>query len=219
MDAVIFDLDGTLMDSLAAIYQANVEVLAELELPFDEARYRAAYVPDWRLMYTRLGVPTERLERAGTRWRELYAAAAAPMAFAGVHDALGRLSAAGYAMGIVTAGDRDVVEQQLERLDLARFIGAMVCGTDEVAHKPHPDPLFLALEGLGMRDRPADAAYVGDAPDDMRMARAVGSRAVGIVSRLGTEADLLAAGADEVAPSVADWVERLLGPAAEGSAA
>jgi phosphoglycolate phosphatase-like HAD superfamily hydrolase len=122
-------------------------------------------------------------------------------------------------MGIVTAGDRDVVEQQLERLDLARFIGAMVCGTDEVAHKPHPDPLFLALEGLGMRDRPADAAYVGDAPDDMRMARAVGSRAVGIVSRLGTEADLLAAGADEVAPSVADWVERLLGPAAEGSAA
>jgi HAD superfamily hydrolase (TIGR01549 family) len=210
VDAVIFDLDGTLVDSLPAIYQANVEVLAELDVPFDVGRYRAAYVPDWRLMYTRLGVPPEHLERAGTRWRELYAAAVAPIAFAGVPDALARLSAAGYAMGLVTAGDRDVVEQQLERLDLARFIRAMVCGTDEVAHKPHPDPLFLALEGLGMRDRPADAAYVGDAPDDMRMARTVGSRAVGIVSTLGTEADLLAAGADEVAPSVADWVDRFL---------
>jgi HAD superfamily hydrolase (TIGR01549 family) len=210
VDAVIFDLDGTLVDSLPAIYQANVEVLAELDVPFDVGRYRAAYVPDWRLMYSRLGVPPEHLERAGTRWRELYAAAVAPVAFAGVHDALARLSKAGYAMGLVTAGDRDVVEQQLARLDLARFIQAMVCGTDEVAQKPHPDPLLLALEGLGMRDRPGDAAYVGDAPDDMRMARAVGSRAVGIVSTLGEESELLAAGADEVAPSVVDWVGRFL---------
>lgn len=211
MDAVIFDWDGTLVDSLPAIYQANIEVLEELDLPFDEVRYRAAYVPDWRLMYQRLGVPDEHLERAGARWRELYASAAAPVAFVGVHDALERLSSSGLAMGIVTAGDREVVDEQLDRLGLARFIQVKVCGTDEVAAKPHPDPLLLALEGLGLRDRPAATAYVGDAPDDMRMARAVGTRAVGIVSTLGTETDLLAAGAHEVAPSVVDWVDRLLG--------
>jgi HAD superfamily hydrolase (TIGR01549 family) len=214
VDAVIFDWDGTLVDSLPAIFQANIDVLAELDLPFDEVRYRAAYVPDWRLMYTRLGVPPEHLERAGARWRELYVKAVAPVAFAGVRDALERLSKAGYAMGLVTAGDRDMVEEQLARLGLRELIQVEVCGTDEVAHKPHPDPLLLALEGLGMRDRPSDAAYVGDAPDDMRMARTVGARAIGIVSTLGTEADLLAAGADEVAPSVVDWVDRLLaGPA------
>ena len=211
MDAVIFDFDGTLVDSLPAIYQANVDVLAELKVPFDEARYRANYVPDWRLMYTRLGVPPEHLERAGTRWRELYAGAVPAVVFAGVREALARLSKAGYVMGLVTAGDRDMVEEQLVRLELREFIQIEVCGTDEVAHKPHPDPLLLALEGLGMRDRPGDAAYVGDAPDDMRMARTVGSRAIGIVSTLGTESDLLAAGADEVAPSVVDWVDRLLG--------
>jgi HAD superfamily hydrolase (TIGR01549 family) len=213
MDAAIFDWDGTLVDSLPAIYQANVDVLAQYRVPFDEDRYRAAYVPDWRLMYERLGVRPEHLEAAGSRWRELYATAVAPVAFAGVHDALARLSGAGYAMGLVTAGDREVVEDQLERLDLAAMIQVRVCGSDDVAAKPHPDPLLLALEGLGLRDRPADAAYVGDAPDDMRMARAVGTRAVGIVSTLGTEADLLAAGAHEVAPSVVDWVDRLLGPA------
>ena len=210
MDAVVFDWDGTLVDTLPAIYRANIEVLTELGLPFDEERYRRHYVPDWRLMYQRLGVPDEHLEAAGERWRSLYAAAAAPRAFRGVRTALRRLARAGYALGLVTAGDRDVVEAQLDLLGLAELIPVRVCGTDEVASKPHPDPLLLALEGLGMRDRPTDAIYVGDAPDDMRMARAVGARAVGIVSTLGTEADLRAAGADEVTLSVVDWIDGLL---------
>lgn len=211
MDAVIFDWDGTLVDSLPEIFRANVEVLREYEVPFDEVRYRAAYVPDWRLMYQRLGVPPEHLDAAGTRWRELYATAPIPAAFDGVHDALERLSNAGHVLGLVTAGDRDVVEDQLERLGLAELIPVRVCGSDEIASKPHPDPLLLALADLGLRGRPGDAAYVGDAPDDMRMARAVGTRAVGIVSTLGTRADLLAAGADEVSTSVPDWVGRVLG--------
>jgi HAD superfamily hydrolase (TIGR01549 family) len=216
MDAVVFDWDGTLVDSLPAIYRANVEVLAELGLPFDEDRYRQHYVPDWRLMYQRLGVPEDRLEATGERWRTLYAAAAdaaAPRAFRGVRRALQRLVGAGCALGLVTAGDRDVVETQLDLLRLGDLIPVRVCGTDEVASKPHPDPLLLALEGLGMRERPGDAIYVGDAPDDMRMARSVGARAVGIVSTLGTAADLLAAGADEVSPSVVDWVTRFLAEA------
>ena len=52
--------------------------------------------------------------------------------------------------------------------------------------------------------------YVGDAPDDMRMARTVGARGVGIVSILGQRQELEAAGAAEVAESVAQWVEAFL---------
>ena len=210
MDAVIVDWDGTLVDSLPAIFRANVEVLAAYAVPFDEELYRRHYVPDWRLMYQRLGVPPEHLDAAGARWRELYASVDMPAAFLGVHDALQRLSDSGRVLGLVTAGDRDVVEDQLEQLGLSALIPVRVCGSDDIASKPHPDPLLLALRGLGLEGRPGAAAYVGDAPDDMRMARAVGTRAVGIVSTLGTEVDLLAAGADEVAASVADWVERIL---------
>lgn len=216
MDAAIFDWDGTLVDSLPAIFRANVDVLTEYEVPFDAELYRRHYIPDWRLMYQRLGVPAEHLEAAGARWRELYASVDMPAVFLGVHEALARLSAAGMVLGLVTAGDRDVVEVQLERLELSTLISVRVCGSDDIASKPHPDPLLLALRDLGLEGRPQDAAYVGDAPDDMRMARAVGTRAVGIVSTLGTESDLFAAGAHEVAPSVADWVGRLLGPAAPG---
>jgi len=219
MDAVIFDWDGTLVDSLPAIFRANVDVLSEYEVPFDAQLYRRHYVPDWRLMYERLGVPTEHLEAAGARWRELYASVDLPAPFLGVPEALARLSASGKVLGLVTAGDREVVEDQLEKLGLSELIPVSVCGSDEIASKPHPDPLLLAIEGLGLAGRPRDVAYIGDAPDDMRMARAVGTRAVGIVSTLGTEADLMAAGADEVAPSVSDWVDRLLGPVPPGGTA
>jgi len=216
MDAVIFDWDGTLVDSLPAIFRANVDVLAQYDVPFDAELYRRHYVPDWRLMYERLGVPSQHLEAAGARWRELYASVDLPAPFLGVPEALARLANAGMVLGLVTAGDRDVVEHQLEQLGLSALIPIRVCGSDDIASKPHPDPLLLALAGLGLQGRPRDAAYIGDAPDDMRMARAVGTRAVGIVSTLGTEADLLAAGADEVAPSVTDWVDRLLGEQGAG---
>jgi phosphoglycolate phosphatase-like HAD superfamily hydrolase len=58
---------------------------------------------------------------------------------------------------------------------------------------------------------PERVAYVGDAPTDMRMARAVGVRAIGIESVLGDPDELREAGADEVAPSVAAWVDGYLG--------
>ena len=65
MEAIVFDWDGTLIDSLPAIFEANLQVLAEHGLPFDEERYRAAYVPDWRLMYQRLGLPDDGARRGG----------------------------------------------------------------------------------------------------------------------------------------------------------
>jgi phosphoglycolate phosphatase len=211
MDAVVFDWDGTLVDSLPAIMRANARVLRDYGIPFDEARYRAAYIPDWRLMYQRLGLAEGDLEAAGARWLGLYRSAALPRPFSGVRTALRRLSKAGFVMGLVTAGHRALVEEQLERLGLAASLPVRVCGDDPIAGKPHPAPLLLALEGLGAVASPERATYVGDAPDDMRMARATGTRAVGIVSALGTEADLLAAGADVVAGSVREWVDEMLG--------
>ncbi len=209
MHAVVFDWDGTLVDTLPAILAANIEVLVEYGLPFDEARYRAVYMPDWRLMYQRLGVPDVHLEAAGARWLALYEAAA-PRPLRGAARALRRLAKAGYLLGLVTAGHRATVEAQLEHLGLMSLLPVRICGDDPVPAKPDPQPLRLALERLGAGDRHADSIYVGDAPDDMRMARAVGARAIGIVSALGTADDLRAAGADEVAASVAEWVDGFL---------
>ena len=213
MDAIVFDWDGTLFDSLPAIYDANLRVITELGLPFDDSRYRAAYVPDWRLMYQRLGVPDDSLEAAGRRWIELYRAAAESGLLPGVRQSLERLVAAGFVIGLVTAGARDIVTDQLERGGLDELITARVFGTDEIAAKPHPEPLLRVLTELQRAERVATARYVGDVPDDMRMARAVGTVGIGIESSFASREELIGAGASEVFASVAAFVDDLLGPA------
>ena len=211
MDAVVFDWDGTLVDTLPAITLANAEVLGSYGVAYDDATYRAAYSPDWRAMYRRLGVPDAEIEAAGGRWLGAYRALMGDaVAFPGVAEALARLKDAGFTMGLVTAGDRAVVEHQLETTGLGLLLPVRVCGDDMPYAKPHPAPLLQALGELGLRDRPADAIYVGDAPDDMRMARAVGARGVGIESILGERGELEAAGATEVAASVTSWVGAFL---------
>ena len=214
MDAIVFDWDGTLMDSLPGIYDANLKVLAEYGLPFDDEHYRAAYVPDWRLMYQRLGVPDDSLDAAGERWLALYRTTGAASLLPRVQESLQRLADAGYVMGLVTAGHRDVVEAQMDRHGLAELLPVRTYGSDPIAAKPHPEPLLLVLRKLDRIGRIATARYVGDVPDDMRMARAVGTLGVGIESTIGTRDDLIAAGANAVYPSVAEFVDALLDPAA-----
>jgi phosphoglycolate phosphatase len=213
VDAIVFDWDGTLCDSLPAIYEANRAVLEELGLPFDDARYRAAYVPDWRLMYQRLGVPDAALEDAGRRWLALYAEAAEAGLLPRVRESLERLVEAGFVLGLVTAGDRDVVGGQLERFGIAHLIPARVFGTDDIAAKPHPAPLLRVLTELDRVERLATARYIGDVPDDMRMARAVGAIGIGIESTIADRETMLEAGATAVYPLVAAFVDDLLKPA------
>jgi phosphoglycolate phosphatase len=215
MDAIVFDWDGTLIDTLPAIYEANRLVLAEHGLPFDPDRYRAAYVPDWRLMYQRLGVPDDKLDHVGMRWLELYRLAGEASLLPRSAESLRRLADAGFVLGLVTAGDRDVVTEQIERLGLDDLLTVRVFGNDEFAAKPHPDPLLHVLERLERRDRVATARYIGDVPDDMRMARAVGAIGIGIESVNWRPDDLREAGAAHVFASVAAFVDDLLGVATQ----
>ncbi|HET7030881.1 MAG TPA: HAD hydrolase-like protein [Candidatus Limnocylindrales bacterium] len=211
MEAILFDWDGTLVDSLGAFHKANATVMDAFGLPFDVVRYRQHYVPDWREMYRRLGVPHDRLDEANALWETTFAANGDDVvAFPGAFEALVRLAAGGAVLGIVTAGVREVVEPQLERTGLGRHLEIRVFGDDLPVHKPDPRPLRRALELAGHGHRPETSIYVGDAPTDMQMAVAVGARAVGIESVLGDPAELRAAGAAEVASSVAAWAERHL---------
>jgi phosphoglycolate phosphatase-like HAD superfamily hydrolase len=211
MEAILFDWDGTLVDSLGAFHAANATVMAAFGLPFDVVTYRQNYVPDWREMYRRLGVPLDRLDEANALWETAFASDGdAVVAFPGAAPALARLRDSGAILGIVTAGHRDVVEPQLERTGLGALLPIRVFGDDLPVHKPDPEPLRRALRIAGGRRRPETSAYVGDAPTDMQMAVAVGARAIGIESVLGDPDELRAAGADEVAPSVAVWVDRHL---------
>jgi len=214
VEAILFDWDGTLVDSLGAFHRANAIVMEAFGLSFDLQSYRLHYTPDWREMYRRLGIPHDRLEEANGLWEATFGNDGdAVIAFPGVADALDRLRDAGATLGIVTAGLREVVEPQLARTGLGRLLPIRVFGDDLPVHKPDPEPLRRALRLAGAGHRAETSIYVGDAPTDMRMAVAVGARAVGIESAVGHPDDLRAAGAVELAPSVSAWVDRHLAAA------
>jgi len=210
MTVILFDWDGTLADSLGALFAANVAVMAAFGLPFDTERYRSRFSPDWRIMYERLGVPPERMDEANELWVAAYDGGRRTRLLPGSREALDRLATAGHRLGLVTAGHRDIVEPQLARLGVAGYLEVTVFGTDLAAQKPDPAPLVRALDLLAASGGPAVArdgtVYLGDTVEGVLMARAAGVRSVGIPSAIGTADALEAAGADELVDSVAAWV-------------
>jgi phosphoglycolate phosphatase len=202
---ILFDWDGTIVDSIQALFETDRAICLKVGVPFDKAIFRRTFSPNWRRMYDSLGIPEDRVDDAVRVWSETYRAELMP-AFPGVTAAIGRLAAAGYRLGMVTGGSRPEIEPQLARLGLDDLLAIRVYGHDTESGKPDPEPLLLALE-LAAATAPQDAIYVGDALDDVRMAAAAGVRGVGIVSMLATGEELIAAGATESAGSVVEWVE------------
>jgi phosphoglycolate phosphatase len=208
MQIILFDWDGTIIDSMSAVLETEAAICRRLGLSFDESIFRRTFSPNWRLMYRALGVPDDRMGEANEIWAATFDRDQVEP-FPGIEDALARLVAAGYTLGLVTGADRAEVEPRLSRLGFDKLIAVRVYDDDTAAGKPDPRPIQLALELAGVA-QPEDALYVGDALDDMRMAAAAGVRGIGIVSMLATADDLLAAGAVESAGSVVEWADRFL---------
>jgi pyrophosphatase PpaX len=176
---VLFDLDGTVIDS-GAIILASMRHAAETVVGGDYT--------DAELMKT-VGGPGLEAQMSAldpTRIDELvhvYREHNEPLhdtlqSFAGIEDVLATLKGEGRRLGIVTAKRRVTVDLAFARLPLERFFDVVVGGDETDRHKPDPAPLLLALERLGAA--PADAAYVGDSPFDMQAAKAGGLYAVGV---------------------------------------
>jgi phosphoglycolate phosphatase len=208
--AIFFDWDGTIVDSMPAIQASMVELCRYVGIHFDDEVFRRTFSPNWRRLYRNLGIPAERDDEVAAIWVSSFRPDLV-QPFAGVQDAIARLSEAGYTIGLVTGGDRPSIEPQILRMGLDGLITVRVYAEETAQGKPHPGPLQLALERAGLATD--DACYVGDALDDMRMAASAGVRGVGITSMVADAADLVGAGAAEAADSVVEWSARFLAEA------
>jgi pyrophosphatase PpaX len=177
---VLFDLDGTLIDSGAMI-------LASMRHAASAVLGRA--IPDEELMATVGGPGLVAQMRALDASRvddlvEAYRLHNEPLhselePCVGIEQALAELRREGRRLGIVTAKRQATVRLAFEVLpQLQPFFDVVVGAEDTELHKPHPEPLLLALERLAAR--PAEAAYVGDSPFDVRAAKAAGLTAIAV---------------------------------------
>jgi len=205
---VLFDWDGTLVDSAEKSYRSYVEVFASYGLAFDRERFQATYSPEWTRTYEAVGLRRDLWDEADRRWLESYAREPSAL-LPDTTAALERIGARDLAQGIVSSGDGVRVRGELDGLGVARFFSAVICAGEGGRKKPHPDPLFLALARLGIAAH--ESAYVGDSPEDVEMARGAGAYAVGIPGGFPNREALSASGPDLLAESLAFAVDRLLG--------
>jgi len=211
--AVLFDWDGTLVDSAEATFRSYVALFAEFGIDFDRTRFGLTYSPDWRRTYRAVGLAEDRWAEADKRWILHYTREKTGL-LPGARPALERLNQAGLLLGLVTSGDRGRVTEELVELDVHRFFGAVVCGGDLPMKKPRPEPLLHALEHLRVIAR--DAAYVGDSPEDVQMTRAAGAFSVGIPGGFPNH-DALAASAPDAQAETLEAAAALLLRQAPGS--
>jgi pyrophosphatase PpaX len=177
---VLFDLDGTLIDSgsiiLASMRHASLTVLG---IEPDEEKVRAAIGgPGLFAQMTELA--PDRVDELVEVYRVHNEALHETLdAFDDVLELLPVLRDQGRRLGIVTAKRRATVQLAFERFPtLEQLVDVLVTADDTERHKPDPEPLLEALDRLGAR--PEDAAYVGDSPFDIAAARAAGMRAVAV---------------------------------------
>lgn len=205
---VVFDLDGTLVDTIdlivASFEHAHREVLGETidretvlpwigrtltdtwtELAPDHVEELLTTYRTWNL------ANLERLQRT----------------YPGVAELLRSLARAGVRVAVATAKGREAATASLAAGGLTESVETMVTMEDTERHKPHPDPIRCALERVGVSA--AETVYVGDAVTDLQAARAAGVGAIAVTWGAG-DAEQLRAEAPDAVCDTADELRRVL---------
>lgn len=212
--AVLFDLDGTVIDSVTLIRESHrhaVRTVLGMHLD-DDALVVNVGRPLMEQMHHFSPEKAEELYHTYRRWNHANTAALL-RPYDGVDEVLRALVDARRPMGIVTSKSRDAVDLAFDVLPEVRdHFGVVVTADDTARHKPHPDPLLHALEALGAG--PEGACYIGDAPFDMQAGRAAGLTTIAVTWGFFSRADLEAEGPD----LIVDTPGELLAACMDGTA-
>jgi pyrophosphatase PpaX len=181
-DAVLFDLDGTLLDSAELILTSYRHTLVAHGLPLPEdAEIRTGVGQPLEKQFSRWVQDTDEIARMVDTYRahNLTIHDEMAAAFPGVNELVHKLHQHGTKLAIVTSKRREGTLRGLKKLGLAdRFEVIITC--DEVDRpKPHPEPVERALTALGGVD-PARAVFVGDSTHDVHSGKAAGVHTVAV---------------------------------------
>ena len=202
---VAFDLDGTLVDSAPGLTAAVDNALYALELPMAGEERVVTWIGNGADVLIQRALTWARQERATLRaaqgkpsvdhddipqaeqqaiLRKLFdryygeVAEEGSFLFPAVADTLGALHAKGLPLALVTTKPTPFVAPILSSLDIAKYFTVVIGGDDVKNKKPHPEPLLMVAEKLGLA--PAELLFVGDSRNDIQAAKAAGCCSIGL---------------------------------------
>ena len=210
IDTILFDWDGTLVDSASVAFEATRKSLFDLGITLAYDHYKQIYSPDWYKMYEALRLPRDKWQEADDGWILHYGQTISGLVPEG-RRTLNELWRRGYCLGIVTSGNQMRVSREINTHGLDQFFQVVVCGEDVTNRKPHPEGLGLAMERIGKE--PDDCCYVGDSPADIEMGKRANIRTIGIRSRYPGSNELSNANPDLFFESIALLLSHFEAPA------
>lgn len=211
IQAVIFDVDGTLVDTVDMHAEAWQQASAEFgkEIEFEAVRSQIGKGAD-KLMPVFLS--REELEEFGKQLEDLRADIYArsclheAQAFPKVRELLERLRDDGIRIALASSAPEDELKVYKKAADIEDLIEAATSADDAEESKPEPDIFAAALESLGGID-PENCVVVGDTPYDAIAAGKIGLRFIGLLSGGFPEDSLTTNGAIEIHRDAADLLE------------
>ncbi|MEI9889594.1 MAG: HAD-IA family hydrolase [Caulobacteraceae bacterium] len=214
MKLVIWDVDGTLVDSRHSIFAAASAAYAKHGLPlptYDEVRQIVGMSLVEGIAAISPQMSRERVEAIAQGYREAFGVQVAVPGYVeplydGAAETLGRLRAEGWKIAMATGKSRRGVETIIRMHGWADLFDSTHCA-DDGPGKPHPAMVLEAMKALGAA--PEQTIVVGDTAHDMRMAKAAGVHARGCPGASTTAQEVLEGGADDVAGDFAALNQRL----------
>jgi pyrophosphatase PpaX len=180
---ILFDWDGTLVDSAQLGLLAFERSLSELGLVFDHELYQAVYSPNWYSIYEAMGLPKDKWDAADQLWNQHYGEQTA-QALPGAQETIIELKRRNYRLGIVSSGTECRVVREVSALGLEAYFETVVCNEQMSKKKPDPEGLEIALRTLDCSTQ--ESVYVGDSPEDIEMGRRAGMLTAGVRSTYPT---------------------------------
>ena len=201
ISTILFDWDGTLVDSAQLGLVAYEKSFAALGVPFDHEAYRAVYSPNWLTVYEGLGLPKEHWQRADELWTQHYDEQSAKL-IKGAGETVAEIKQKGYRLGVVSSGNACRVNREINELGLAGIFEVVICHEQIRNRKPHPEGIEIAVQQL--RVAATQTAYVGDTPEDIQMGKSANVTTVGVLSTYPTSWKLQSSEPDIYLESFAD---------------
>lgn len=216
--AVIFDLDGTVVDSVELIVE-SFRYATETVLGRTFTREEMIANVGKPLLEQMAVIDPQRAEELVRIYREFNHREHDRMLslYLGMDRLLHSLRARGARLGLVTSKSRPTTQMAFDLTGIEPLFHATVCYEDTTRNKPHPEPIVYCAGLLGVP--PEEAVYVGDSPYDLQAARSAGAWSVGVTWGVFSEQVLLAEAPDRMAHTVEELATVLglapgdLGPA------